>query len=181
MTTANSNGGQLVLFTPSADIADYFAPKELKDKDGNLVGHSFGLIKRKDIAAALEIDARKQPALLDRELLKISDAAKRQMVQVAVGLGQDNGWTGGRLTIRKSMNTNLRSATMRFVEVKREVAEPLTAEQIVEATGMPIEQVKAQMAAKAKKDAGTVDITITQTPALPNAAAPVTQAAKATK
>jgi len=129
---------QLGLIGFDEAIQSVFGGKAIKNKDGAMVGTSFGLKSRKDIAAVLDLKGKENKEKLDAKILEQSDAAFRVVKGQIASLGGD--WTLARVASRTTA-AGVRQISVTVKEIKRNVGP--SDEAIAKALNITVEEVQA--------------------------------------
>lgn len=133
-----------------------FGGKDLKNKDGVVVGTSFSPKSKKDIAALLNLKGKENREKLEAEILKQSDDAFRVVKGQVAQLGGE--WTLGKVSTR-TLSNGVRQISIVAKEIKRNVGP--TDEAIAKSLGITVEEVQAMRA----RQTAAIEAQSTSTPA----------------
>ncbi len=120
-----------------AAIGQVFHGKEIKGKDGAIVGTAVGLRSRKDIATALGLTGKDNRNALDAKILEQSDSALSHVKGEIAKLGGD--WTLGKVA-QRTLGSGIRQITVVVKEIKRNTGP--SDEAIAKSLGWTLEQVQ---------------------------------------
>lgn len=136
-----TNNQQLGLIGFDDAINNVFGGKDLKDKNGAIVGSSFSVKSRKDIAAVLDLKGKENKDRLDAAILNQSDAAFRVVKGKIASLGAD--WTLSRVASR-TLSDGVRQISVVVKEIKRNTGP--SDEAIAKSLGISVAEVQAMRA-----------------------------------
>ena len=157
MSEAVASGQQLGLIGFDDAIKQVFGGKDIKDKNGAIVGTSFSVRSKKEIAKDLELVGKDKKDALEAAVLAQSDNAFRVVKGQIASLGGD--WTLSRVASR-TLSNGVRQISVVVKEIKRNAGP--TDEQIAKSWNCSVEEVRAmrerQTAAAKAQDDATVDI-----------------------
>lgn len=156
-TAVANTSQQLGLIGFDDAIKKVFGGKDIKDKNGNIVGTSFGVRSKKEIAKELNLVGKDNAEKLQVAMLEQSDSAFRVVKGQMASLGGD--WTLSRVASR-TLSNGVRQISVVVKEVKRNQGP--SDEAIAKSLGCSVEEVVAmrtrQQEALKKQEAATVDV-----------------------
>lgn len=135
-------------------IGNVFAGKAIVNAKGETVGTTVGVRGKKDIAKLLGLEGKGNKAALEAAILEQGDSALTKVKGEIAALGPD--WTLRKVTSRTVSGEQQITVVMR--EVKR--VKGATDEQVAQALGWTVEQVRETRARQTAQLAGkTIDMT----------------------
>jgi hypothetical protein len=162
-----NNSGQLSLMAfGDMDVAtrNVFTVSDKKDELSHLTSTSVRLMKNKDIAIAMGLDAKDDKAAIEANVLMGKDALKAKLAQLLVKAQSDPYWTGNGLRVVYSKaGKSGRLSKAKIILSLEEARRPQgpTDEEIAQAMHLAVEEVRAmrerQLAALAQAESRSAE------------------------